>query len=68
VCYVVQVCLEGYYVGEYVGEGSVEPCLVEFFGKGGGGVCKHNWRLLVQGEGVPCWLVTACEQCGKGGY
>ena len=43
VWYVVQVCFEGCYVGEDVGEGSVEPrCLVELFGKSCGGVCKHD--------------------------
>ena len=41
--YVVQVCFEGCYTGEDVGEGSVEPrCLVEFFGESCGGVCKHD--------------------------
>ena len=29
---VVQVCFEDYYVAKDVGEGSVEPCLVEFGG------------------------------------
>ena len=28
-------------------EGSVEPCLVEFFGECCGGVCKNNGRLLM---------------------
>jgi len=39
---VVQVCFEDYYVAKDVREGSVEPCLVEFFGKSWRGVCKHN--------------------------
>jgi len=42
VWYVVQVCFEGCYVCENVGEGSVKPCFVEFFGKSCGGVCKHD--------------------------
>jgi len=33
---VVQVCFEGCYVAKDVGEGSVEPRLVEFFGKSWG--------------------------------
>jgi len=42
VWYVVQVCFEGCYVCEDVGEGSMKPCLVKFFGKSCGGVCKHD--------------------------
>jgi len=68
VWYVVQVRFEGYYVCEIVGKGSVKPCLVNFFWEGCGGFCKHDGRLLLQCERVPCWLVTACEQCGKSGY
>jgi len=48
-------------------EGSVEPCLEEFFGKCCGGSCKYDGRLLKQCERVPCWLVTILEQCGKSG-
>ena len=40
--YVVQVCFEDRYVCENVGKGSVEPCLVKFFVKSCGGVCKYD--------------------------
>jgi len=41
--HVVQVCLEGCYVGEDVVESSTErPCVVEFFGKCRGWICKYN--------------------------
>ena len=59
---------EGYYVCENVGKGGVKPCFVNFFGENCGGVCKHDGRLLIQCERVPCWLVTVCEYCGKGAY
>ena len=39
---VVQVCFKDCYVVKDVGEGSVEPCLVGFYGKSWGGVCKHD--------------------------
>jgi len=61
VWHVVQVCFEGCYVCENVGEGSVQPCLVNFFGESCGGVCKQDGRLLTQCERVPCWLVAVCE-------
>ena len=61
VWHVVQVCFEGCYVCANVGEGSVQPCLVNFFWESCEGVCKHGGRLLTQCERVPCWLVAVCE-------
>ena len=58
---VVQVCFEGCYVCENVGEGSVQPCLVTFFGEICGGVCKHDGRLLTQCERIHVgwWLCVS---------
>mmetsp|Transcript_67730 Transcript_67730/g.99072 ORF Transcript_67730/g.99072 Transcript_67730/m.99072 type:complete len:87 (+) Transcript_67730:177-437(+) len=47
VWHVVQVCFEGCYVCENVGEGSVQPRLVKFFGESCNWVCKHDGRLLM---------------------
>jgi len=64
--HVVQVCLEGCYVGDDVVESSVKLCVVEFVGKCCGWVCKYSGCLRIYCDGMPCWLVAKFEHFGKG--
>jgi len=43
--HLVHVCLDCCYVCQSVVEGSVQPCLVDFFWECCGGVCNYDGRL-----------------------